>query len=68
MSNTVPTKNLKRTEWGAEVDISEVDELTRQIALTVGVGTGAPWWNHLSAARQIIHIIEEHGGTVVYPC
>jgi hypothetical protein len=66
MSNTQPTENLKRTEWGEYVDISQVPELTRCIALTCCVGTGVPWWNFIPTAREIISTVEEFGGTVVY--
>lgn len=58
--------NIKRTEWGSEVDIEGIDDLTRQIAITCCVGTGAPWWNFIPTAREIIHTVEEFGGTVVY--
>ena len=59
--------NIKRTEWGTEVNIDEIDDLTRAVALTICVGQGFPWWNFLAQARQILYIVEEHGGTVVYP-
>jgi hypothetical protein len=63
----MPEENLKRTEWGEYIDISVVDELTRQVALTICVGTGYPWWNFLSQTRQVLQTVKEHGGTVVYP-
>lgn len=55
------TVNLKRTEFMTDVDIDAVPEDERRVALVVCVGTGAPWWNFLSQAREILNVLEQRG-------
>lgn len=53
--------NIKRTEFMTDVDIDEVPEDERRVALVVCVGTGFPWWNFLSQAREIMNSLEQSG-------
>jgi hypothetical protein len=53
--------NMKRQEWGGEIDIDAVPEDERAVALVICVGQGAPWWNFVPAAREVMNSLEQLG-------
>lgn len=53
--------DMRRTEFLTQVDIDEVPEDERAIALVISTGQGFPWWNFLSQAREVMNVLEESG-------